>query len=506
MNSKVVTRIAPSPTGKFLHLGNLRTLLFNYLYAKNQGGKFLVRLEDTDRDRYTPEFLDHFKETLDWLGIQPDASYWNPDPNVGSFIQSERDYSDHVKFLLDNGFAYYAFDTKEDLDALRSKGLKYDASTRLSMNNSLTNPSTDVMIQSGVPYVIRFKVDPNIDISFTYEILGDITINSDQLDDKVLLKSNGIGSYHLCNVCDDHNMGVTHVMRGNEWVNSTPLHILIYQAFGWDVPKFCHLPLIMNPDGKGKLAKRTANRYGIPISPIGYYDSDDNYNKGWRDLGYDPDSFMNALSLIGWSPGDDKEIMSMDEMIKLFSLDGIGKSGARFDMDKAKWINSEHLKLTDTKDLIPFVDLKDDRFSDDNVLEIVDLAKFRSDFKHEMQSIVDLFYDDVDLKSLDTNSFNKIDDFLKWVSDSQSGFIVNCSEIDFSDKDNIKQFIYDSCQKVGVKMGKVMPGLRLAFVGGVAGPDLITTLSILGKSESRKRVANLMMFVLEKQVEMIKND
>lgn len=492
----IVTRLAPSPTSRFCHLGNLRTLLFNYLFAKNQGGKFLVRLEDTDADRYTPEFLDHFKQTMDWLNIVPDASYWNPDPKIGSFIQSERDYSKYINILLDKGLAYYAFDTKEDLDVLRSKGLKYDATTRNSMNNSLVNPSTDALLQSGVPYVIRFKVTPDLDITFKDEILGDITINSNQIDDKVLLKSNGIGSYHLCNVCDDHDMGVTHVMRGNEWVNSTPLHIMLYQALDWEVPTFCHLPLIMNPDGKGKLAKRTANRYGIPISPIGYYDDNNVYHKGWKDLGYDADSFLNALALIGWSPGDDKELMSMDEMIDLFSLDGIGKSGARFDMDKAKWINSQHLKKVDSKDLLKYVDLKDDRYSNDKVLEIVDLAKLRSDFKHEMQSVVDLFYDDVKIDNL--KSVN--DDFIKWVSDETNGFIVACKDCDFSDKVKIKQFIYDSCQKIGVKMGKVMPGLRLALVGGVPGPDLITTLSILGKSESRKRVANVMMKVMEERI------
>lgn len=473
--TNIITRLAPSPSGNFVHLGNLRTMLYNYFLAKRHGGKFLVRLEDTDRDRYNPDFLNHFKDMCDWLGIQPDFSYWNPDPSVGSFIQSQRDYSDKVKFLLDKGLAYYAFDTKDDLDALKSQGLKYDASTRMLMNNSLTNPSTDINV---TPYVIRFAVTPGIDISFHDEVLGDITIKTDTLDDKVLIKSNGIGSYHLCNVCDDHDMGVTHVLRGNEWVNSTPFHILLYSAFGWDVPKFAHLPLIMNPDGKGKLSKRTANKYGIPISPIGYTDDNGVYQKGWKDLGYDPKSLINALALIGWNPGNDVELMSIDDMINSFSLDRVNKSGARFDMDKAKWINSQHLKSTGNCCLRPYIDLKDDRYSDDKVDMIIDLAKNRSDFKHQMNDIVKLFYDTPvlsDVKKLDDNFVNVFSKFV-------------LSDVDFSSPDSIKQSLTDICDNMNIKMGKVMPGLRVALVGGIPGPDLMTTMFILGQTEVYKRL------------------
>lgn len=475
--TNIVTRLAPSPTGKFMHLGNLRTLLFNYLWAKKMDGKFLVRLEDTDRDRYTPEFLTHFRETLDWLGIEPDFSFWNPDSNVGSFIQSERDYSDKVNFLLNRGLAYYAFDTQEELDELRKKGLKYDSTTRITMNNSLTNPSTDIMLQSGVPYVIRFKVEGGEDIHFKDQILGDITINSDQLDDKVLIKSNGIGSYHLCNVCDDHDMGVTHVLRGNEWVNSTPFHIILYRSFGWDVPQFCHLPLIMNPDGKGKLSKRTANKYGIPISAIGYYDDNGDYQKGWRELGYDPHSLLNALALIGWSPGNDIEIMTMDQMIDLFSLNGIGKSGARFDMDKAKWINSHHLKMMDVNELMKNCLFHDDRFDLSRMEKIVHLAAARSSFKHEMQSVVDIFFD---VPQFDVSKVT--DDFKKFAS------VVDFSGVDFEDVIAIKQYIYEVCEKLSLKMGKIMPVMRYVLVGGISGPDMVTTCHILGKEETLKRI------------------
>jgi glutamyl-tRNA synthetase len=478
----IVTRIAPSPTGSFAHIGNVRTLLYNYFLAKRHGGKFYVRLEDTDRDRYTPSFLSYFKDMCDWLGIVPDASYWNPDPSIGSFVQSERNYSSKVNYLIDNGYAYYAFDSVDDLSDLKNKGLKYDANTRMSMKNSLTMSKDDFdkAFSDGLPYVIRFKVIPGVDITFTDAILGDITINTNTLDDKVLIKSNGIGSYHLCNVCDDHDMEVTHVLRGNEWVPSAPFHILLYKAFNWNVPTFAHLPLIMNPDGKGKLSKRTAAKYGIPIAPIGYTDDDGNYVNGWKDLGYDPKSFMNALALIGWNPGDDVEIMTIDDMINSFSLDRVNKSGARFDMDKAKWINASHLRMTPNSCLKPLLNIKDDRYSDDKLDMIINLAKERSEFKSDLNGVVDLFYNDpviTDSKKLDDN-------YLKVMSK----FVLNIDNVDFASNDSIKSNIFDICTDLGIKIGKVMPGLRMALVGGISGPDLMTTMFILGKDSTVDRI------------------
>lgn len=481
----IVTRIAPSPTGPFAHIGNVRTLLYNYFLAKKSGGKFFVRLEDTDRDRYTASFLTYFKDMCDWLGIVPDGSYWNPDPAIGSFTQSTRDYSDKVKFLLDNEFAYYAFDSKDDLDLAHKTipNFKYDATTRMTMKNSLTMTKSDVdaAIATG-NYVIRFVVTPDVDVVINDAILGDITISTNTLDDKVLIKSNGIGSYHLCNVCDDHDMGVTHVLRGNEWVNSTPFHVILYKAFGWDVPTFAHLPLIMNPDGKGKLSKRTAMKYGIPIAPLGYTDENGVYNDGWKDLGFDPKAFMNYLALIGWNPGAEVEIMSMDDMINSFSLDRVHKAGARFDMDKAKWMNSQYLKLTDNKDLMPYVHVIDDRYSDDKLDAIVSLAKDRADFKTDLNKIVKLFFD---MPTIDDRS--KLDDnYTKVMSD----FINKIDTIDFDDTHSIKDTISAICNDLGVKMGKVMPGLRMALVSGIAGPDLMTTMSILGKDQTKLRINN----------------
>ncbi len=479
----IVTRIAPSPTGSFAHIGNVRTLLYNYFLAKRHGGKFLVRLEDTDRDRYTPSFLNYFKDMCDWLGIVPDASYWSPDTSIGTFVQSTTDYSTKINFLLDNGFAYYAFDSKDDLDKAHKSiaNFKYDSTTRLSMKNSLTMSKDDVANAIvTTPYVIRFMVSPNIDITVNDAILGDIKISSNTIDDKVLMKSNGVPSYTLANVCDDHDMGITHVLRGNEWVPSTPCHILLYKAFGWDVPTFAHLPLIMNPDGKGKLSKRTAAKYGIPIAPLGYTDGDGIYVNGWKDLGYDPKAFINALSLIGWNPGHDVEIMSMGDMIKNFSLDRVHKAGARFDMDKAKWINSQYIKNTPNSCLLPYIDVKDDRYSDDKLDMIISLAKDRSDFKYDLNKIVDLFFNDPIIKD-----YSKIDDNYTRV---MSTFNYKIDSVDFSDVNLIKDSISKICDDLGVKMGKVMPGLRMALVGGIAGPDLMTTMLILGKDQVKDRI------------------
>jgi glutamyl-tRNA synthetase len=500
----IVTRLAPSPTGNFCHIGNLRTLLYNYFLAKRHGGKFLIRLEDTDRDRYTPAFLDYFKDMCNWLGIVPDASYWNPDASIGTFVQSTTDYSNKINFLLDNGLAYYAFDSKDDLDKAHKSipNFKYDSTTRLSMKNSLTMSKDDIVNAiATTPYVIRFLVTPNIDIIVNDAILGDITISSNTIDDKVLIKSNGVPSYTLANVCDDHDMGVTHVLRGNEWVPSTPCHILLYKAFGWDVPTFAHLPLIMNPDGKGKLSKRTAAKYGIPIAPLGYTDSDGTYVNGWKDLGYDPQAFINSLSLIGWNPGGDVEIMSMDELISNFSLGHVHKAGARFDMGKARWINSQYLKKMNNSDLMPFINVKDDRYSDDKLDMIISLAKDRADFKNDLQHIVDLFYDDPIIT--DIKSFN--DDYLNVMSFSKmDSFMVKCISVNFDDPNDIKNMISSICDGLGIKMGKIMPGLRMALVGGLAGPDLMTTMSILGKNQTRIRISTSLMTFMDKKADWLR--
>ncbi len=487
--TKVVTRIAPSPTNSYMHIGNCRTLLYNYFLAKQSGGRFIVRLEDTDRDRYNPSFLQYFKDTLDWLGIVPDASYWNPDTTVGSFVQSERDYSTKIKYLLDNGFAYYAFDSKDDLDVAHKSipNFKYDSSTRMSMINSFTLSKDDVdaRITRGDKYVIRFAVPANVDVNFTDAILGDITINTNQIDDKVLLKSDGIASYHLANTSDDHDMGVTHVLRGQEWVASTPFHVLLYKAFGWDIPTFAHLPLILNPDGKGKLSKRTASKYGIPIAPLGYNDpTTGDWVDGWKEAGFDADVFINTLSLIGWSPVGENEIFSVDDLISQFSLDRVHKAGARFNMDKAKHFNSYYIGHNRTDDyLMNFCDFGSDFVYDDvSKSKIIDMAKKRSTFNSDLQTIVNIFS-----KPVVINTFKPNPDYIK-VFDR---FLSLSDGIDWN-TDNIKQTISDICNDMGVKMGKIMPDLRLALTGGLPGPDLMSTMDILGRDTTISRISALM--------------
>ena len=489
--NNIVTRLAPSPTSNFCHIGNLRTLLYNYFLAKRHGGKFLVRLEDTDRDRYTPEFLDYFKDTLDWLGIVPDASYWNPDPKLGSFIQSERNYADKLQYLDRNGFTYIAFDTKEELDNAHrlNKNFKYDSTTRMSMRNSLSMTKLEIeeaIDNPDIPMVVRFKVPSDLDISFTDAILGDISINSNQLDDKVLLKSNDIGSYHLCNVCDDHDMGVTHVLRGQEWIASTPFHVLLYKAFGWDVPTFAHLPLIMNPDGKGKLSKRTASKYGIPIAPIGYTDDNGIYQQGWKDLGYEPDAFMNALALVGWNPGHDKELMSMDEMISLFSLDRVHKSGARFDMKKATWINSQYIQNIAT-DTYLTGDLDLSNLNDGQRTSLISETKKRCDFRKDFAPIVNKLF----TRESISISISKDRPHDNMVSDFEILTSLSLSLVDNGDwtLDGINSFISGYCTG-DIKPGKVLGLLRKVVLYNTQGIDVKTSMFILGKNEVLHRIVS----------------
>lgn len=481
----VVSRIAPSPTAKFLHLGNIRTMLFNYFLAKQTGGKFILRLEDTDRTRYTPSFIPYLKETLNWLGIEPDESPWKPNPNVGSYVQSERDYSQRVNFLLDNGLAYYAFDSKEELEAAHKSipNFKYDSVTRVNMKNSLTlsKEKVDELLKT-IPYVVRFKVEPNIDVTFNDQIAGDITINSSTLDDKVMMKSDGIPSYHLANVCDDHDMGVTHVLRGQEWVNSTPLHVMMYKVFGWDIPLFAHLPLIMNPDGKGKLSKRNAGKFGVPIAPIAYTDESGTVVPGWRELGYSPEAFINFLSLIGWHPSGDKEVMTMDELIQDFDLTKVVGHGARLDMKKAPWFNNQHIHLMEDSEIIDYiksnVDLGID-YSHENWIKISQICKDRAHFMSDIKDIANIF---------SHRSFTKIDtsDNFKMVFNH---FVQTGMNIDWDAK-SIKESIFGLCESYGLKMGKIMPDLRNCITGGVSGPDLVTTMEVIGRDETKKRLLN----------------
>ncbi|HNA31694.1 MAG TPA: glutamate--tRNA ligase, partial [Flavobacteriales bacterium] len=351
----VRVRFAPSPTGP-LHMGGVRTALYNYLFARKHGGQFLLRVEDTDQTRYVPGAEDYIKESLAWCGLVPDESPWAGGPD-GPYRQSDRKhlYKAYADELIAKDKAYYAFDTPEELDAMRERlqaagvaAPAYNAVTREHMKNSITLGADEVKerIARGDAYVIRLKVPRHVEVRFEDIIRGWVTVHSANIDDKVLFKSDGMPTYHLANIVDDHLMRITHVIRGEEWLPSAPLHVLIYEAFGWERPAFAHLPLILKPDGNGKLSKRDGDRLGFPVFALDWTDPVTNEkSSGYRERGYYPEAFINMLALLGWNPGTDQEIMSVDELVRLFDLDRVHKGGARFDPEKTKWFNQQYLRM-----------------------------------------------------------------------------------------------------------------------------------------------------------------
>ena len=350
---KVRVRFAPSPTGA-LHIGGVRTALYNYLFARQHGGDLIFRIEDTDSNRFVPGAEEYIIESFKWLGINFDEGV-SFGGNYGPYRQSERRdiYKKYVQVLLDSDKAYIAFDTPAELDAKRQEisNFQYDASTRMSMRNSLTLPKeeVDALIADGKQYVVRFKIEPNEDVHVHDIIRGEVVINSSILDDKVLYKSaDELPTYHLANIVDDHLMEVSHVIRGEEWLPSAPLHVLLYRAFGWadTMPEFAHLPLLLKPDGNGKLSKRDGDRLGFPVFPLEWHDpKTGEVSSGYRESGYLPEAVINFLALLGWNPGNDQELMSLDELVKLFDLHRCSKAGAKFDFEKGKWFNHEYLSL-----------------------------------------------------------------------------------------------------------------------------------------------------------------
>jgi glutamyl-tRNA synthetase len=488
---KVVTRFAPSPTG-FLHIGGLRTALYNYLFAKKHDGVFYLRIEDTDQKRFVSEAEDYIKNALEWIGIEPDYSPWKGGPN-GPYRQSERDYSEHTKHLLDTGAAYLAFDTDADMAKARegNQYFAYDAKTRMNMKNSLSLPKEEIdrLLAEKAPYVIRFKTPENRAISFTDIVRGNVTFNTNQTDDKVLIKSNGIPTYHMANVCDDHDMGTTHVIRGEEWLPSTPLHLMLYEAFGWTPPKFAHLPLLLNPDGKGKLSKRHSLKYGFPVFPMGGEGEDEKGKKvqykGFKDEGFEPDAVVNFLLLLGWNAGGEKgdvEIYSIADMIRDFSLSRVHKAGARFNIDKAKWFNKEYIKMKNKGDLSQGLNFGD--ATPEQIDKIMDIVKDKSQFRRDMQSVVDSILKKPEITEEQISSISP--EFKSVFSD-----FIN-KDIDWSNINMVKQTIYDTCTEKGVKMNKILPELKLAILGTPTGPDLMSVMNVLGRDECLKRIKKVL--------------
>ena len=499
----VRVRFAPSPTGP-LHAGGVRTALYNYLFARQQGGQMLLRIEDTDQNRYVPGAEEYIMEALAWLGITIDEGPVNGGPHA-PYRQSERKgmYLEYAERLIQEGKAYYAFDTTEDLEAMRKRleeakvaAIQYNAITRQEMKNSLTlSPEeTKARLESGEPYVIRMKIMPKEDIRFNDLIRGWVVVHSSQIDDKVLLKSDGMPTYHLANIVDDHLMGITHVIRGEEWLPSAPLHVLLYRYLGWEstMPQFAHLPLLLKPDGNGKLSKRDADLGGFPIFPLQWTDPNTgDIAKGFREEGYSPEATANFLALLGWNAGTEQEIFSMDELIEKFSFERVHKAGARFDIQKANWFNQQYLKATDdatiAKELKPLYASKGIKINSEQIAQIVHLLKDRVHFVKEIVTESSFLFNapetydqEIVLKKWNEEAVSAISGFKDALETFEGDFLA----------DNIKTTLSATMESIGVKMGKIMQALRLAITGAGAGPDLMVTMEILGRDEVITRLDN----------------
>lgn len=498
MDRKVRVRFAPSPTGP-LHIGGVRTALYNYLFARKHGGDMILRIEDTDSNRFVPGAEEYINEALAWLGIGIDEGV-REGGAYGPYKQSERRdiYRDHVRMLLDNGKAYIAFDTPAELEAKRAEipNFQYDASTRMTMRNSLTlsHEEVDRLIADGNKYVVRFKIEPGRDVEVNDLLRGKVTINSSVLDDKVLYKSaDDLPTYHLANIVDDHLMEVSHVIRGEEWLPSAPLHVLLYEAFGWSdtAPQFVHLPLLLKPDGKGKLSKRDGDRLGFPVFPLEWHPEGGEISSGYRESGYLPEAVVNFLALLGWNPGDDTEIMSMDELIAKFDFAHCSRSGAKFDFEKGRWFNHEYLQKMDDARLADLfkpvlaehgVEVAD--FSDEYLTKVVALVKGRIHFVKDLWDQAKFFF-------VAPDEYNPKDIKKRWSEDTPR-IMHELIEVlggieDFSSATS-EPVVLGWIAEKGYHLGNVMNAFRLAVVGECKGPHMFDITELLGKEETIRRI------------------
>jgi glutamyl-tRNA synthetase len=501
-------RFAPSPTGS-LHIGGVRTALYNYLFAKKLGGKFIIRIEDTDKNRYVEKSEAYIYEALRWLGLEADESVEKGGP-FAPYKQSERleIYQKHAWDLVERGWAYLAFDTGEDLEMAREKSkeggvstFQYNAATRMLMKNSLSLPGSEVeQLKEKHPFVIRLKVPKKEEIRLHDLIRGWVMVHSSTMDDKVLLKSDGMPTYHLANVVDDYLMKISHVIRGEEWLPSAPTHVLLYKAFGWEneMPLFAHLPLLLKPSGDGKLSKRDGMIHGFPVFPLSWTDAETgNVVAGFREEGYLPEAMINFLAFQGWNPGTEQEIFSLSGLIETFSLERIGKSGTRFDIQKAKWFN--HHYLQEKPDYffaaaIQSVLEPNGLWHDGKKLAIwVRLVKSRASFVHEMLSEIEQIAQwpvspDAEFVRSKWNEETKrgLSAFADWVGKSQD---LTAEEA---------KAAFQACmEELGIKPGKVLPVLRMAVTGKPAGPDLMTIVELLGGHLASRRMADSMQWFSE---------
>lgn len=500
MERKVRVRFAPSPTGP-LHIGGVRTALFNYLFARQNGGDMILRIEDTDSNRFVPGAEDYINEALQWLGIEIDEGV-REGGAYGPYKQSERRdiYREHVKKLLDAGKAYIAFDTGAELEEKRAQvqNFQYDASTRGQMRNSLTMPKEEVdrLIAEGTPYVVRFKVDPGRDVRVDDLLRGTVTINSSILDDKVLYKSaDDLPTYHLANIVDDHLMEVSHVIRGEEWLPSAPLHVLLYEAFGWadTAPRFVHLPLLLKPDGKGKLSKRDGDRLGFPVFPLEWHNpATGEVSSGYRESGYLPEAVVNFLALLGWNPGDDNEIMSMDELINRFSLEHCSRSGARFDYEKGRWFNHEYLmRMPDEqlaqlfKPVLKANGVNPDDFSDEYIARAVGMVKSRIHFVDELWAQAKFFFTaPVEYAPKDVKK--RWNDDMPRIMSELSQVIASLTDMTSAAAEKV---VLDWIASKGYHLGNVMNAFRLCVVGECKGPHMFDITELMGREKTLERLS-----------------
>ncbi len=495
----VRVRFAPSPTGP-LHIGGVRTALYNYLFARQNGGKMILRIEDTDQNRFVPGAEQYIIEALDWLGIQFDEGVHIGGP-YGPYRQSDRKamYRQYAEQLIRDGWAYYAFDKPEALETKRKeyeaqkKTFQYDCNTRLQMENSLSLGMEEAQrrIDAGEPYVVRFQFPDNIDITVHDMIRGDVTMNSRLLDDKVLFKSDGMPTYHLANIVDDHTMDITHVIRGEEWLPSAPLHVMLYKAFGWEdtMPRFAHLPLLLKPEGNGKLSKRDGDRLGFPVFPLEWHDpKSGEISSGYRERGYLPQAVVNMLALMGWNPGTEQEIMSMDELIKLFNVEHISKNGAKFNLDKAKWFQHEYFQMLSDKEVAAYLqkelDARGITASHDYVVKVAGMMKERITFPSDLWETCCYFFEA-------PTEYNEKDVAKRWTPDMHihmAKVIKILNTVPFEHDAIHKALLDDYIAANGLNTGKVMNSLRIAVVGRTVGPDMITLILTIGKEETIRRV------------------
>ena len=495
MSEKAVrVRFAPSPTGP-LHMGGVRTALYNYLFAKKNNGTFILRIEDTDQTRFVEGAQEYILDALAWCGITPDEG-----PNIGGdfgpYIQSERKemYKPYAERLIESGHAYYAFDTAEDLEEMREQAKKmkmpnwqYNGITRTSMKNSLTLPADEVQkkLDNKEPYVIRFKMPRNEDVRFEDIIRGWVVVNTNNLDDKVLFKSDGMPTYHLANIVDDHTMAISHVIRGEEWLPSAPLHVLLYDAFGWDCPAFAHLPLLLKPDGNGKLSKRDGDRLGFPVFPTNWTTSDGELYSGYRENGYFPEAFINMLAFLGWNPGTTEELFTLDKLVSSFTLERVSKAGAKFDAEKTKWFQQQYLRAKSNKELASLLkEIIDTDKSDDYLEKVCELMKERATFISDIKTEGDYFFNKP--SGYDEKTIRK-----KWKDDSteiMNGWYKILDRLDSFNSENIEKSFKEYLEKIEKGIGAVLPLFRVLLTGKGMGPSMFEITALLGKNESLSRI------------------